>query len=62
MPEFAVEVAKEVVENDFDYKDATKLNELTKEKFDVEVDYTKLEDNGKTYDNYFVMLMESIFY
>ena len=62
MPEFAVEVAKEVVENDFDYKDATKLNELTKEKFGVEVDYTKLEDNGKTYDNYFVMLMESIFY
>lgn len=62
MPEFAVEVAKEVVENDFDYKDATKLNELTKEKFDVEVDYTKLDDNGKTYDNYFVMLMESIFY
>ena len=62
MPEFAVEVAKEVVENDFDYLDATKLNELTKEKFGVEVDYTKLEDNGKTFDNYFVMLMESIYY
>lgn len=62
MPEFAVEVAKEVVENDFDYKDATKLNELTKEKFDIKVDYTKLENNGKTFDNYFVMLMESIFY
>lgn len=62
MPEFAVEVAKEVIENDFDYLDATKLNELTKEKFGVEVDYTKLEDSGKTFDNYFVMLMESIFY
>lgn len=62
MPEFAVEVAKEVVENDFDYLDATKLNELTKEKFGVEVDYTKLEDSGKTLDNYFVMLMESIYY
>ena len=62
MPEFAVEVAKEVIENDFDYKDATKLNELTKEKFDIKVDYTKLENNGKTFDNYFVMLMESIFY
>lgn len=62
MPEFAVEVAKEVIENDFDYKDATKLNELTKEKFGVEVDYTKLEDKGKNFDNYFVMLMESIFY
>lgn len=62
MPEFAVEVAKEVIENDFDYLDAKKLNELTKEKFDVEVDYTKLEDKGKTFDNYFVMLMESIFY
>lgn len=62
MPQFAVEVAKEVIENDFDYKDATKLNELTKEKFGVEVDYTKLEDKGKTFDNYFVMLMESIFY
>lgn len=62
MPEFAVEVAKEVIENNFDYKDATKLNELTKEKFDIKVDYTKLENNGKTFDNYFVMLMESIFY
>lgn len=62
MPQFAVEVAKEAIENDFDYKDATKLNELTKEKFGVEVDYTKLEDKGKTFDNYFVMLMESIFY
>jgi len=62
MPQFAVEVAKEVIENDFDYKDATKLNELTKEKFGVEVDYTKLEDKGRTFDNYFVMLMESIFY
>lgn len=62
MPQFAVEVAKEVIENDFDYKDAKKLNELTKEKFGVEVDYTKLEDKGKTFDNYFVMLMESIFY
>lgn len=62
MPQFAVEVAKEVIENDFDYKDATKLNELTKEKFGVEVDYAKLEDKGKTFDNYFVMLMESIFY
>ncbi|MBN9647062.1 DUF3798 domain-containing protein [Terrisporobacter glycolicus] len=62
MPQFAIEVAKEVIENDFDYKDATKLNELTKEKFGIEVDYTKLEDKGKTFDNYFVMLMESIFY
>lgn len=62
MPQFGVEVAKEVIENDFDYKDAKKLNELTKEKFGVEVDYTKLEDKGKTFDNYFVMLMESIFY
>jgi len=62
MPQFAVEVAKEVIENDFDYKDATKLNELTKEKFGIEVDYTKLKDKGKTFDNYFVMLMESIFY
>lgn len=62
MPQFAVEVAKEAIENDFDYKDATKLNELTKEKFGIEVDYTKLEDKGKTFDNYFVMLMESIFY
>lgn len=62
MPEFAVEVAKEVIENDFDYLDAAKLNELTKEKFDVEVEYTKLEDSGKTFDNYFVMIMQSIFY
>ena len=62
MPEFAVEEAKEDIENDFDYLDATKLNELTKEKFGVEADYTKLEDSGKTFDNYFVMLMESIYY
>lgn len=62
MPEFAVEVAKEVIENDFDYLDAEKLNELTKEKFGIDVDYTKLEDSGKTFDNFFVMLMESIFY
>lgn len=62
MPQFAVEVAKEVVENDFDYKDPSKLNELTKEKFNIEVNYTKLEQNGKSFDNYFVMIMESIFY
>lgn len=62
MPEFAVEVAREVIENDFDYLDSEKLDELTKTLFDIDVEYTKLEDSGKTYDNYFVMLMESIFY
>ncbi|MEG0856249.1 MAG: DUF3798 domain-containing protein [Terrisporobacter sp.] len=62
MPEFAVELAKEVIENDFDYSNTDKLNELTKKLYDIEVDYTKLEDDGKTYDDYFVMLMESIFY
>ncbi len=62
MPEFAVEVAKAVIEEDFDCFNAQNLNDLTKEKFGVEVDFTKLEDNGNTYDNFFVMIMDSILY
>ena len=63
MPEFATYVAMEMIENpDFDPLQEENLNQLTKDKFDLEVEYEKLEDNGTTYDNYFVMIMESIYY
>jgi hypothetical protein len=63
MPEFAVYLAMEMIDNpDFDAKDPAVLNQLTKDKFGIEVEYEKLNSNGKTYDNYFVMIMDSIFY
>lgn len=63
MPEFAVYTAMEMIENpDFDALSVESLNQLTNDKFDLEVEYEKLEDNGTTYDNYFVMIMESIYY
>ncbi len=63
MPEFAVYLAMEMIDNpDFDAKDPAALNQLTKDKFGIDVSYEKLNSNGKTYDNYFVMIMDSIFY
>ena len=52
----------EMIEEGFDPYDAEKLEGLSEDVFDVEVDFTNLEENGKTYDNYFVMIMESIYY
>lgn len=62
MPEFGVYVAMEMIENDFDPLQIDNLKALTQEKFGIDADYEKLEDNGTTYDNYFVFIMESIYY
>lgn len=63
MPEFAVYLAMEMIDNpDFDAKDPASLNQLTKDKFGINVSYEKLNSNGIIYDNYFVMIMDSVFY
>lgn len=62
MPEFGVYVAMEMIENGFDPLEIDNLKALTQEKFGIDVEYEKLEDNGTTYDNYFVLIMESIYY
>lgn len=62
MPEFGVYVAMEMIENGFDPLEIDNLKALTQEKFGIDADYEKLEDNGTTYDNYFVFIMESIYY
>ena len=62
MPEFGVYVAMEMIENDFDPLNIDNLTKLTEEKFGIGVEFEKLDDNGTTYDNYFVLIMESIFY
>lgn len=62
MPQLGVYVAMEMIENGFDPLNAENLETLSLEKFGVEVDFEPLEDNGTTYNNYFVMIMDSIFY
>lgn len=62
MPEFGVYVAMEMIENDFDPLEIENLRELSKETFGLDVEFENLEENGTTYDNYFVLIMESIYY
>lgn len=59
LPKFGVEVAMEMINNpEFDPKNAEALMSFAKEKFDLEVDFQQYEG----YDNYYVILMESIYY
>lgn len=59
LPKFGVEVAMEMINNsDFDPKNADTLMSFAQEKFDLEVDFQQYEG----YDNYYVILMESIYY
>lgn len=65
MPEFAVELAIKMIEDPkFDYKNVNNLNQLAKDKFGCKVSFSKFKakENGKEYDNYFVMIMDTILY
>ncbi len=59
MPEFAVKLAMKMVEEpDFNPKDADALNALANEWFEVGTQFNQLD----SYDNYYVMIMDSIYY
>lgn len=60
MPEFAVEVAKKCIEDTgFNAKDSKTLEAFAKESMGCGVTFRPLQDDM---DNYYVMIMESIFY
>lgn len=60
LPEYSVELAKVMIENpEFDYKNLESLNALGKDMTGFGVDFQKLKPE---LDNYFVMIMDSIFY
>lgn len=62
MPQMGVYIAMEMIENDFDPLVIENIEELSVEKFGVEADFSKLEEDGVEYDNYYVMIMDSIYY
>lgn len=62
MPQMGAYIAMEMIENDFDPLVIEDVEALSVEKFGVEADFSKLEDDGVTYDNYYVMIMDSIYY
>ena len=65
MPEFAVELAKKMIEDaSFNYKDVNNLNQYAKEVTGAEVSFSKFKAkaDGAEYPNYFVMIMKTILY
>ena len=59
LPKFGVEVAMEMIANsEFDPNNAENLGNLAKDKFGLEVDFQQYED----YENYYMFIMESIYY
>ena len=63
LPEYAVELAKYIIDNDADVeKDILNkdfLDQFGKDTFGVGVDFQPLKEGM---DNYYAMIMESIFY
>lgn len=60
VPEFAVELAKKMIEDEtFDYKDLDALDNFSRETFGVGAEFNRLKPEM---DNYLVLIMESIFY
>jgi len=60
VPEYAVELAKKIIEDDsFDYKNLDELAAFSQETFGVGAKFNRLKPEM---DNYFVLIMESIFY
>lgn len=57
-PEYGVEVAKEMVENGFDGRDAAKLKTIADKVAGVPVTF----DEYMGYDNYYMIIMDSIYY
>jgi len=65
MPQFAVELAKKMIEDPgFDYKDLNKLDQLAKDVTGHDVSFSKFKPtaDGAELDNYYVMIMDSILY
>jgi len=59
LPEYAVELAKAMIDGNVDPKNEEQLEKFAEETFGVKVDFNKLKPE---LDNYFLMIMESIFY
>jgi hypothetical protein len=60
VPEYAVELAKKMIEDpSFDYKNLDNLEAFSTETFGVSAEFNRLKPE---LDNYFVLIMESIFY
>lgn len=65
MPQYAVELAKKMIEDpSFDYKNVDNLNQFAKDTFGTDVSFTKFKAkaDGPEFDNYFVMIMDTILY
>jgi len=65
MPQYAVELAMKMIEDpSFDYKNTDNLNQFAKDTFGTEVSFTKFKAkaDGPEFDNYFVMIMDTILY
>lgn len=65
MPQFAVELAKKMIEDpSFNYKDVNNLNQFAKEVMGSEVSFSKFKAKADSpeLDNYFVMIMKTILY
>ncbi len=65
MPQFAVELAKKMIEDpSYNYKDVNNLNQFAKEITGAEVSFTKFKAKADSaeYPNYFVMIMKTILY
>jgi hypothetical protein len=65
MPQYAVELAKKMIEDpSFDYKDVNNLNQFALDKFNCEVNFSKFKAkaDGPELDNYFVMIMDTMLY
>lgn len=57
-PEFGVEIAKEMIENGFDSRDPAALAAMAQDISGVEVEF----DEYMGYDNYYMIIMDSIIY
>lgn len=59
LPKFGVEVAREMIANpDFDPNNADNLGKIAQDKFGLEVSFQQYEN----YENYYMFIMESIYY
>lgn len=62
VPQFEIELAKHIIENDLDYKDALNkdfLDNLSEETIGIRADFAPMSDE---FDNYFMLVLDSIYY
>lgn len=65
MPQYAVELSKKMIEDpSFNYKDVNNLNKFAQDTFGSKVSFSKFKAkaDGPEFDNYFVMIMDTILY